>query len=85
MARTRKNRPQYVTEMLMKVNEYLRFHKVKDEYKDTLFTFMCDYLLHKGMYEGYNFYVDYTTTNGEVVPMLAGSCKKEEYEYLQIW
>ena len=82
----RKKRPQYVQDLVNKVNGNLRLLKVKDE-NDTLFWFMCDYLLKKGMmYEGYNFYKDkfnpYTNT---IVPMLAGSCKKDEYEYLQIW
>lgn len=85
MART-KDRPQYVEDLLNKVNEYLRNNKVKDEYNDNLFTFMCNYLLQRNMYRGYNFYVDkYNTYTKTIVPMLAGSAKKEEYDYLQIW
>lgn len=80
-----KKRPQYVQDLVNKVNDNLRLLKVKDE-NDTLFWFMCDYLLKKGMYEGYNFYVDkYNPYLGKNIPMLAGSAKKEEYEYLQIW
>ena len=81
----RKNRPKYVTEMLDSVNERLRAFKVKDEGND-LFRFMCDYLLKKGMYQGFNFY--YTANlNGKDIAVLAGSERfnKGEWEYLQIW
>ena len=82
----KKKRPQYVQDLVTKVNEYLRTNMVKDEYHDNLFSFMCDYLIQKKMYEGYNFYVDkYDPNLGKNIPMLAGSCKKDEYEYLQIW
>ena len=41
-----KKRTQYVTELVNNTNDYLRFRKVKDT-TDTLFAFMCDYLLKK--------------------------------------
>jgi hypothetical protein len=81
-----KKRPQYVTDLLKKVNQHLREFKVKEEHTDNLFIFMCDYLLTRDMYRGYNFYKDmYNPYKGEVVPVLAGSAKKDEYDYLQIW
>jgi hypothetical protein len=78
-------RPQYVTELVTKANERFRAFNIKDESND-LFVFVCDYLLKRKMYQGYNFYKDvYNTYLGKNVPMLAGSAKKEEYDYLQIW
>ena len=49
-----KKRPQYVVELVNKTNDYLRFRKVTDT-SDTLFVFMCDYLLKKNTYKGYNY------------------------------
>ena len=81
-----KKRPQYIQDLVNKVNEHLRHFKVKDEYEDSLFTFMMMYLLDKKMYEGYNFYVDkYNPYLGKTIPTLAGSAKKDEYEYLQLY
>lgn len=80
-----KKRPKYVEDMLVKVNEHLRFHKVKEQHND-LFAFMCDYLLHKGMYRGFNFY--YTENyNGKYYSVLAGKQRYDngEWEYLQIY
>ena len=79
-----KKRTNYVQEMINEVNAYLRFRKVKSA-SDTLFVFATSYLLKKKMYEGYNFYKDMTMPDGEtIVPILAGSCKEDEFEYLQI-
>jgi hypothetical protein len=80
-----KNRPQYVKELVEKANKRFRDFKIKDESND-LFVFVCDYLLKKNMYEGYNFYKDvYNPYVDNIVPMLAGSAKKDEYDYLQIF
>ena len=82
-----KKRPQYVVELVNKTNEYLRCRKVTDRC-DTLFTFMCDYLLKRNMYEGYNFYVDvYNTYHKKNVPMIADKkdVDNNTYEYLQIY
>ena len=52
----------------------------------TLFVFMCDYLLKKNMYEGYNFFKDvYNTYLQKNVPTEAGSYKEGEFDYLQIY
>lgn len=77
----RKNRPNYVQEIVDKANERLRYFKIKDESND-LFVFVCDYLLKKDMYRGYNFF---NTKNyqGKDYVVLAGSATN--YEYLQIY
>ncbi len=81
----KKNRPQYVTELVNKTNAYLRFRKVKDT-SDTLFVFMCDYLLKKKMYKGYNFFKEvYNTYLQKKVSTEAGSFKEDEFDYLQIY
>jgi hypothetical protein len=78
-------RPQYVTDLVEKANKRFRDFKIKDESND-LFVFVCDYLLKRNMYEGYNFYKDeYVHYVDKVVSVLAGSAKKEEYDYLQIY
>ena len=80
-----KNRPSYVTELVNKTNDYLRFRKVKDT-KDTLFVFMCDYLLKKRMYKGYNFFKKvYNPYLKKVVSTEAGSYNENEFDYLQIY
>lgn len=80
-----KNRPSYVTELVNKTNDYLRFRKVKDT-KDTLFVFMCDYLLKRRMYKGYNFFKEvYNPYLKKVVSTEAGSYNENEFDYLQIY
>lgn len=80
-----KKRPNYVTELVNKTNDYLRFRKVTDT-SDTLFVFMCDYLLKKEMYNGYNFFKDvYNTYLQKEVATEAGSYKEGEFDYLQIY
>ena len=80
-----KNRPNYVTELVNKTNDYLRFRKVTDT-SDTLFVFMNDYLLKKNMYYGYNFFKDvYNTYLQKNVSTEAGSYKEGEFDYLQIY
>ncbi len=78
-------RPQYVTDLVEKANKRFRDFKIKDESND-LFVFVCDYLLKRNMYEGYNFFKNkYVHDVDKVVSVLAGSAKKEEYDYLQIF
>ena len=80
-----KKRPQYVTELVSKTNDYLRFRRVKDT-SDTLFVFICDYLLKKKMYKGYNFFKEvYNPYLKKVVSTEAGSYKEDEFDYLQIY
>ena len=80
-----KKRPQYVVELVNKTNDYLRFRKVTDT-SDTLFVFMCDYLLKKNTYKGYNYFKEvYNTYLQKNVPTEAGSSKEGEFDYLQIY
>ena len=80
-----KKRPQYVIELVNKTNDYLRFRKVTDT-SDTLFVFMCDYLLKKNTYKGYNYFKEvYNTYLQKNVPTEAGSYKEGEFDYLQIY
>ena len=80
-----KKRPQYVQDLVNKANEHLRAFKVKDEYNDTLFTFVCDYLLERDMYEGFNYFkMEYNTYLKKYVAVFAGSSKKDKFDFLQI-
>ena len=50
-----KKRPKYIEELVEKTNKRLEVMNVKDE-GNTLFRFVCDLLLEKKMYQGYNFF-----------------------------
>lgn len=50
-----KKRPKYIEELVKKTNKRLEVMNVKDE-GNTLFRFVCDLLLEKKMYQGYNFF-----------------------------
>lgn len=50
-----KKRPKYIEELVKKTNKRLEVMNIKDE-GDTLFRFVCDLLLEKKMYQGYNFF-----------------------------
>lgn len=50
-----KKRPKYIEELVKKTNNRLEVMNVKDE-GNTLFRFVCDLLLEKKMYQGYNFF-----------------------------
>lgn len=80
----KKNRPTYVKQLVENANTYLRALKVKDE-SDSLFSFVCDYLLKRNMYEGYNYFkMEYNTYLKKDVMVYAGSYKKDEFDFLQI-
>lgn len=80
-----KKRPQYITDMVNSVNETLRMAKVKDT-SDTLFGWLCAWLLERGYYKGYNFFIDkYNVYADKVIPVHAGSADPEKYDYLQIY
>lgn len=78
-----KKRPQYVTEIVEKVNADLKRRGVKDINKDPLANWLEDYLIKKGMYKGYNFYVTTTFYNGKTGLTLAGTYDPEKYECIQ--
>lgn len=74
-----KKRPQYIQELVKDTNKRLEIMNIKDE-GDTLFRFVCDLLLKKNMYEGYNFYQKKTMViNGEPRNYL-GSPTTEEFK-----
>ena len=50
-----KKRPKYIEELVKKTNKRLEVMNVKDE-GNTLLRFVCDLLLEKKMYQGYNFF-----------------------------
>ena len=50
-----KKRPQYIQELVKETNKRLEVMNIKDE-GNTLFRFVCDLLLKKKMYLGYNFF-----------------------------
>ena len=79
-----KKRPQYVQELVNKANERFREFGIKEEGND-LFVFVCDYLLKRNMYEGYNYFkMEYNTYLKKDVMVYAGSYRKEDYDFLQI-
>ena len=55
MSMRTKKRPKYIEELVKKTNKRLEVMNVKDE-GNTLFRFVCDLLLEKKMYQGYNFF-----------------------------
>lgn len=74
-----KKRPQYIQELVKDTNKRLEIMNIKDE-GDTLFRFVCDLLLNKNMYEGYNYYKKKTMViNGEPHNYL-GSPTPEEFK-----
>ena len=79
-----KKRPQYVQELVNKANQRFRDFGIKEEGND-LFVFVCDYLLKRNMYEGYNYFkMEYNTYLKKDVMVYAGSYRKEDYDFLQI-
>ena len=79
-----KKRPQYVQEIVDDINEIFYHKKEKNAYCD-LAIWLDHYLLKKGMYRGYNFYIDKTLTDGKTYKMLAGSSDPNKYEYIQFY
>ena len=79
-----KKRPQYVQEIVDDINEIFYRKKEKNAHCD-LAIWLDHYLLKKGMYRGYNFFIDKTLTDGKTYKMLAGSDDPNEYEYIQFY
>lgn len=79
-----KKRPQYVQEIVDDINEIFYRTKEKNAHCD-LAIWLDHYLLKKGMYRGYNFYIDKTHTDGTTYKVLAGSSDPNEYEYIQFY
>lgn len=80
-----KNRPKYIQDIVNDINAQLRANYVKDENND-LFVWLCDYLIKRKMYEGYNShkYGD-KIVNGKPIVCLAGTADKNKFDFLQIW
>lgn len=80
-----KKRPKYIQDIVNDINAQLRAKYVKDENND-LFVWLCDYLLKRNMYEGYNFhkYGD-KIVNGKRIVCLAGTADKNKFDFLQLW
>ena len=74
-----KKRPKYIQDIVNDINAQLRANYIKDENND-LFIWLCDYLLKRNMYEGYNFhkYGD-KIVNGKPIVCLAGTADKNKY------
>ena len=80
-----KKRPKYIQDIVNDINAQLRANYIKDENND-LFIWLCDYLLQRNMYEGYNFhkYGD-KIVNGKPIVCLAGTADKNKFDFLQVW
>lgn len=80
-----KKRPKYIQDIVNDINAQLRANYVKDENND-LFVWLCDYLLKRKMYEGYNFhkYGD-KIVNGKPIVCLVGTADKNKFDFLQVW
>lgn len=84
-----KKRPKYIEELVKKTNKRLEVMNVKDE-GDTLFRFVCDLLLEKKMYQGYNFFKKKTIRiDGEAHNVLGypthEEFKADKWDCLQIY
>ena len=79
-----KKRPQYVQEIVDEINEIFYRKKEKNALCD-LAIWLGSYLLKKGMYRGYNFYIDKTHTDGTTYKVPAGSSDPDVYEYIQFY
>ena len=84
----KKKRPQYIQELVKETNKRLEIMNIKDE-GDTLFRFVCDLLLKKNMYEGYNFFKKKTIViDGEPRNFLGSPTREElkegKWDCLQI-
>ena len=84
-----KKRPKYIEELVKKTNKRLEVMNVKDE-GNTLFRFVCDLLLEKKMYQGYNFFKKKTIRiDGEAHNVLGypthEEFKADEWDCLQIY
>ena len=85
----KKKRPKYIQELVKETNKRLEIMNIKDE-GDTLFCFVCDLLLKKNMYEGYNFFKKKTIViDGEPRNFLGNPTREElkagKWDCLQIY
>ena len=84
-----KRRPKYIEDLVNDTNKRLKRLNIKDT-GDTLFRFVCDLLLKKNMYEGYNFFQKKTILiDGEAHNVLGypthEEFKADKWDCLQIY
>ena len=89
MSMRTKKRPQYIQELVKETNKRLEAMNIKDE-GNTLFRFVCDLLLKKKMYQGYNFFQKKTILiDGEAHNVLGYPTQEEfkadKWDCLQIY
>ncbi len=84
MANYRK-RTKSMQKLVDNTNEYFRRIGMKDEFNSDLFWFVCEKLIEKNMYHGYNFHVRKFKEDGTEYYPLAGTSNKNKYDFIQIW
>lgn len=89
MSMRTKKRLKYIEELVKETNKRLEVMNIKDE-GDTLFRFVCDLLLKKKMYQGYNFFQKKTIRiDGEAHNVLGYPTHEEfkagEWDCLQLY
>ena len=77
-----KKRAKYIQEYIELVNEYLYNTKEKD-YNCPVMVVAEAFLMKHNGYEGFNFFVD-KKLGDFTFRVLAGSSKKDEYEFIQL-
>ena len=84
MARYR-NRTKAIQKLVDDANEYFRRIGMKNEFDSDLFQFICEKLVEKKMYHGYNFHVRKFREDGTEYYPIAGTSDKTKYDFIQIW
>jgi hypothetical protein len=84
MGRT-KQRTKAIQNLVDEANKYFRKIGMKDEFSSDLFQFVCEKLIQKNMYHGYNFHVRKIADDGTEYYPLAGTSDKTKYDFIQIW
>ena len=80
-----RNRTKAMQKLVDEANEYFRLTEMKDEFNSDLFWFVCQKLLDKHMYHGYNFHKKAYKEDGTEYYPLAGTADKDKYDFVQIW
>lgn len=79
-----KKRPKYIQEMVNRANRIFKQQGVKNENESDLFAMVCEILLEKDMYRGFNFYKT-VYRNGQQYDQLAGVGDSRKVDFIQIW
>lgn len=75
-------RPAYLQNLVDRANAMFRHEGMKDYNNNDLFAVVCDILLEKNCYKGFNFYKKFNL-NGREVYRLSGNSK--QFDCIQIW